>query len=69
MRLALTNLDTGLFFTKGKWTRDHKLAEVFSDAEAVARVASANNIRNAAAAMLGGEPLQTTGFLWVTSPH
>ncbi len=69
MRLALANLDTGLFFAKGRWTADGNHAQVFPDTETVASVAAENKIRNAAAAMLGGEPLQARGFLWVTRPH
>jgi len=68
MRLALTNLDTGLFLERGGWTTDSNLAQTFSDLETVARMAEENKVKNAAAMMLGGEPPQATGFLWVTQP-
>jgi hypothetical protein len=68
MRLALTNLDTGLFLGKSGWSADCKLATTFPDTETVASVAAQNNVRNAAAALIDGEPLQTRGFLWVTKP-
>jgi hypothetical protein len=68
MRLALTNLDTGLFLDRGGWTADSNLAQTFCDLETVAKMAQENKVRNAAAMMLGGEPPQATGFLWVTHP-
>ena len=68
MRLALTNLDTGLFLERDGWTADSNLAQTFSDLETVARMAEENKVKNAAAMMLGGEPPQATGFLWVTQP-
>jgi hypothetical protein len=68
MRFALTNLDNGLFFAKGGWTSDGGLAQIFADTETVAHVASENNIKNAAAAMIGGDPPHPRGFLWLTKP-
>jgi len=68
MRLALTNLDTGLFLERGGWTADSSLAQTFSDLETIARLAAEKKVRNAAAMMLGGKPPQATGFLWVTQP-
>lgn len=68
MRLALADLDTGLFFGKLGWTTDRKLAQIFADSETVSKVATENQVRNAAAAMMDGDPLQPTGFLWLTKP-
>jgi hypothetical protein len=59
---ALADLDTGLFFTKGGWTSDPKLAEIFADPETVGNMASLNRVKNAAAAMIDGNSVR--GFLW-----
>ncbi|HLH52501.1 MAG TPA: hypothetical protein VKY92_02705 [Verrucomicrobiae bacterium] len=64
--LALTNLDNGLYFDKGKWVSDHKLAQQFPDQEAVARAAKKLKVRNAAAALIDGNPAQVRGYFWVT---
>ena len=68
MRLALANLDTGLFFGAGGWTTDRRMAQGFEDTETIARVAAEKKVRNAAAAMLDGDPPKARGFLWVTRP-
>jgi len=68
MRLALANLDNGLFLEKGRWTFHCELADKFPDLESVSRMAADYQIRNAAAALLSHNPLRATGFLWVTKP-
>ena len=61
MRLALRDLDTGLFFDKGQWTMDPRLAQEFSDREAILRVAIEHKIKNAEAVFIEGEPPRVTG--------
>ena len=69
MRLALTDLDTGLFFEKSGWTTDHKLALKFADRESVSHVAMQCHVKNAAAAIIDGEPPQVRGYYWITKPR
>jgi hypothetical protein len=68
MCLALTDLDTGLFFEKAGWTTDHKLAQKFADRETVSNMAKERNVKNAAAAIIDGEPPQVRGYYWITTP-
>ena len=69
MCLALANLDTGLFFTKGDWTFDYKLAQIFQSQELVSGLAIENRVKNAAAVLLEGEPPQIKGYFWVSKPN
>ncbi len=68
MNLALVNLDNGLFLEKGRWTAQLDLADRFEELELVQKAVSDFKIRNAAAAMLSGNPLRASGFLWATTP-
>ena len=68
MRLALTDLDTGLFYEKSGWTTDHKLAQKFVDRETVSDMATKCHVNNAAAAIIDGEPPQVRGYYWITKP-
>lgn len=64
----MINLDNGLFFEKlGMWTREPRFARNFEDAAEIQRAAVENKVENAAAAMIGGNPLRVTGFLWAVS--
>jgi hypothetical protein len=70
MRLALTNLDNGLYLeSNGRWTAECKLAKNFWDSESVAKAARDNNVKNAAAAIVHGDPPNAMGFFWVTNPN
>lgn len=69
MALALTNLDNGLYFAEDGWIVDCKYARTFRDAEQVAHMAAEHKVKNAAAAMIGGNPPRTTGFIWLTAPN
>ena len=68
MRLALINLDDGLFMDETSWTPQIKLAKTFRNAQAVAVAALERNIKNAAAAMLDDDFVKL-GFIWVTNPE
>jgi hypothetical protein len=68
MCVAILNLDNGLFLEKGRWTAHPNLADRFDDLESARRVVSHSKIRNAAVAMLSGDPPRTSGFLWLTNP-
>jgi hypothetical protein len=59
--VALRDLDTGLFFSKGQWTMDPRFAQVFPDREAVERLALELKINNPEMVFIGGEPPKVTG--------
>jgi len=64
VQLALTDLDNGLFLEKtGKWTSDCHLSQTFVDSESVAKAAAENKVKNAAVAIVHGEPPRAVGFL------
>lgn len=65
MRMALINLDSGLFFEKGGWSADPKLAQTFSNSEAVKQLVAENKTPNAAVVLLDGDPPQARGFFWI----
>ena len=47
MPLAIRNLDTGLFYDRGQWTADPKVAQDFPDYESAKETALKEGIRNA----------------------
>ncbi|HZR18457.1 MAG TPA: hypothetical protein VFE51_14280 [Verrucomicrobiae bacterium] len=67
--LALLNLDTGLFFSSGAWTSDHKLSQSFPDQTSVSKAAVDFKVKNAAAALIEGDPPQVRGFFWISNPN
>jgi len=69
MRLSLRDLDTGLFLASNGWTSDCRTAQTFTTTDEVSKKASEYNVRNAAAAIIHGDPSRATGFLWVTNPN
>jgi hypothetical protein len=69
MHLALINLDTGLFFARDGWTHDVRLADTFMSQEILSRIAIEKNVKNAAAALVEGNPPRATGFLWISEPN
>lgn len=68
MRLALVNLDTGLFLGEIGWTAYPNMAKTFRNTRAVSAAASETNVKNGAAVMLD-DALATMGFIWVTNPN
>jgi hypothetical protein len=65
MRLALINLDNGLFLENlGMWTMEPEFAQEFKDACEIARAALENQVENAATAIIDGNPPRARGFLW-----
>ena len=70
MRLALTNLDNGTFFSVDGWTSDYRAALLFYSTEEVSKKAAEHKVReNTAAAMMTDHPQQQpTGFIWITRP-
>jgi hypothetical protein len=69
MALALANLDTGLFYDKGRWTVDYKSAQLFPDHQSVWEVAVQNRLTNFVAVLVSGEPPRVRGFFKVTNAH
>ena len=60
MRRALRNLDTGLFYAKGQWITEASLAEIFPDAESIAKVVIECRLQNAEMVFLSGEGRETS---------
>ena len=68
MRLAVVNLETGLFMSEVQWTPDIKHARTFPNTEIAADAASYQNVKNAAAVMVGDNHV-SVGFIWLTNSH
>jgi hypothetical protein len=68
-RLALLNLDTGLFFAHGAWTCDHKMSQPFPDRGSVSKAALELKLKNAAAALIEGDPPHLRAFFWISDSN
>ena len=68
-RIALANLDSGLFFNEGQWTSNPRHAQEFPDRDSVSKLAVQLKVKNAAAAVLHGDPPQVGAYLWLTDPN
>ena len=61
MRLALRDLSTGLFFTKGLWVEDSRIAQQFRDQRAVEKAVLENHVNSAEMVFLEEETLRPIG--------
>lgn len=61
MRIALRDLSTGLFFTKGLWVKDSRVAQHFPDEKALEKTVLENNVNNAEMVFLEEENLRPVG--------
>jgi len=68
MRVALTDLDKGLFFCGNGWTSDSRGAQTFASREEARQKAIEQKVKNAAAAIMEGIPQKVAGFVWLTEP-
>jgi len=68
MRLAVVNLETGLFMSEVQWTPEIKHARTFPNPEIASAAASYKNVKNAAAVMLN-DKFASVGFIWLTNPN
>jgi hypothetical protein len=68
MRLALRDLDTGLFFTKGLWVEDPRVAEHFPEQKSVEKAALENRVNNAEIVFLEEGTLRPIGGTPVLYP-
>ena len=69
MPLALSNLDTGLFFAKDGWTTDLRLAQTFTDRDAIINLAVEKKLTNAAIVLMDENPPRAMGFFLIRDPN